>query len=291
MDVGFIGLGRMGLPMARNLMKAAHRVVVWDRTPTRAEALRDEGAEIADSPAGACKADIVITMLANDDAVEEVVLGSGRVIAALRENAIHLSMSTITVAFSEELTEAHHAAGQHFVAAPVFGRPEAAAAAKLFIVVAGERDPVDRCRPLFDDLGQKTFILDHFPPKANLVKLSGNFLVASVIECLGEAMALIRKSDVDPQRFLAILTGSLFAAPVYETYGELILDEKYQPPGFTMPLGLKDIRGVLAAAEAKSVPMPVASLIRDHFIAGIARGKADFDWAALARVAEENAGL
>ena len=230
-------------------------------------------------------------MLANDDAVEEVVLGSGRVIAALRENAIHLSMSTITVALSEELTEAHHAAGQHFVAAPVFGRPEAAAAAKLFIVVADDPDPVDRCRPLFDDLGQKTFIVDHFPPKANLVKLSGNFLVASVIECLGEAMALIRKSDVDPQRFLAVLTGSLFAAPVFETYGELILDEKYQPPGFTMPLGLKDIRGVLAAAEAKSVPMPVASLVRDHFITGIARGKADFDWAALARVAEENAGL
>src|ERR1700730_7465615 len=225
MHVGFIGLGRMGLPMARNLMKAAHRVVVWDRTPTRAEALRDEGAEVAASPAGACKADIVITMLANDDAVEEVVLGSGRVIAALRENAIHLSMSTITVAVSEELTEAHHAAGQPFVAAPVFGRPEAAAAAKLFIVVAGDPDPVDRCRPLFDDLGQKTFIVDHFPPKANLVKLSGNFLVASVIECLGEAIALIRKSDVDPQRFLAILTGSLFAAPVYETYGELILDE------------------------------------------------------------------
>jgi 3-hydroxyisobutyrate dehydrogenase-like beta-hydroxyacid dehydrogenase len=200
-------------------------------------------------------------------------------------------MSTITVALSEELTEAHHAAGQHFVAAPVFGRPEAAAAAKLFIVVAGEPDPVDRCRPLFDDLGQKTFIVDHFPPKANLVKLSGNFLVASVIECLGEAMALIRKWDVDPQRFLAVLTGSLFAAPVFETYGELILDEKYQPPGFTMPLGLKDIRGVLAAAEAKSVPMPVASLVRDHFITGIARGKADFDWAALARVAEENAGL
>ena len=199
-------------------------------------------------------------------------------------------MSTITVALSEELTEAHHAAGQHFVAAPVFGRPEAAQRS------SSSSWPVNRirsiaARPLFDDLGQKTFIVDHFPPKANLVKLSGNFLVASVIECLGEAMALIRKSDVDPQRFLAVLTGSLFAAPVYETYGELILDEKYQPPGFTMPLGLKDIRGVLAAAEAKSVPMPVASLVRDHFITGIARGKADFDWAALARVAEENAGL
>jgi 3-hydroxyisobutyrate dehydrogenase-like beta-hydroxyacid dehydrogenase len=230
-------------------------------------------------------------MLANDDAVEEITLGGGGVIKVLRENAIHLSMSTITVALSEVLTEAHHTVGQHFVAAPVLGRPEAAAAGKLFIVVAGEQEPVNRCKPLFDDLGQKTFIVDQFPPKANLVKLSGNFLVASVIECLGEAIALIRKSDIDPQRFLAILTGSLFAAPVYETYGKIILEERYRPPGFTMPLGLKDMRGVLAAAEAKGVPMPVASLMRDHFLTGIARGKADFDWSALARLAAENAGL
>jgi 3-hydroxyisobutyrate dehydrogenase-like beta-hydroxyacid dehydrogenase len=291
MDVGFIGIGRMGRGMARNLLKAGHQVVIWDRTRSRAEELRDEGAEIANSPTGACKGEIVITMLANDDAVEEITLGGGGVIKALRENAIHLSMSTITVALSEVLTEAHHTVGQHFVAAPVLGRPEAAAAGKLFIVVAGEQEPVNRCKPLFDDLGQKTFIVDQFPPKANLVKLSGNFLVASVIECLGEAIALIRKSDIDPQRFLAILTGSLFAAPVYETYGKIILEERYRPPGFTMPLGLKDMRGVLAAAEAKGVPMPVASLMRDHFLTGIARGKADFDWSALARLAAENAGL
>ena len=291
MDIGFIGLGRMGQPMARNLVKAGHRVIVWDRTRSRSEELRDEGAKIADSPAGACQGEIVITMLADDDAVEEVVLGSGRVISALGQNAIHLSMSTISVALSEELTGAHHAVAQDFVAAPVFGRPEAAASGKLFIVAAGEHEPVDHCRPLFDDLGQKTFIVDQFPPKANLVKLSGNFLVASVIECLGEAMALIRKSDIDPRRFLAILTGSLFSAPVYDTYGELILEEKYQPPGFTMPLGLKDIRAVLAAAEAKNVPMPVASLLRDHFITGIARGEADLDWSALARVAAQDAGL
>jgi 3-hydroxyisobutyrate dehydrogenase-like beta-hydroxyacid dehydrogenase len=291
MNVGFIGLGHMGQAMARNLLKAGHRVFVYNRTRSRAEELRDEGAEVADSPAGACKGDIVITMLADDDAVEEVVLGSGGVIRALHENAIHLSMSTITVGFSEVLTEAHYAAGQHFVAAPVFGRPEAAAAAKLFIVAAGEAEPLDRCKPVFDDLGQKTFIVDRFPPKANLVKLSGNFLVASVIECLGEAVALIRKAGIDPARFLGILTGSLFSAPVYETYGELILEERYRPAGFTMPLGLKDMRGVLAAAEAKNVAMPVASLLRDHFITGIARGKADLDWSALARLAAENAGL
>jgi 3-hydroxyisobutyrate dehydrogenase-like beta-hydroxyacid dehydrogenase len=291
MNVGFIGLGRMGQAMARNLLKAGHRVFVYNRTRSRAEELRDEGAEVADSPAAACKGDIVITMLADDDAVEEIILGSGGVIRALREGAIHLSMSTITVRFCEVLTEAHHAAGQHFVAAPVFGRPEAAAAARLFIVAAGEAEPLDRCRPLFDDLGQKAFVVDRFPPKANLVKLSGNFLVASVIESLGEAVALIRKSNIDATRFLGILTGSLFAAPVYETYGELILEERYRPAGFTMPLGLKDTRGVLAAAEAKNVPMPIASLLRDHFIAAIARGKADLDWSALARLAAENAGL
>ena len=134
-------------------------------------------------------------------------------------------------------------------------------------------------------------MIDRFPPKANLVKLSGNFLVASVIECLGEAVALIRKGGIDPTQFLAILTGSLFAAPVYETYGELVLEERYRPAGFTMPLGLKDMRGVLAAAGANNVPMPVASLLRDHFITGIARGNADFDWSALARLAAENAGL
>ena len=210
-------------------------------------------------------------MLADDDAVEEVVLGSGRMISALKEDAIHVTMSTITVALSEVLTEAHHAAGQHFVAAPVFGRPEAAAAAKLFIVAAGEPEQLDRCQLLFDDLGQKTFVVDQFPLKANLVKLSGNFLVASVIECLGEAIALTRKAGLDPTRFFSVLTGSLFAAPVYETYGELILEERYQPPGFTMPLGLKDIRAVVAAAEAKNVPMPIASLLRDHFITAIAR--------------------
>jgi 3-hydroxyisobutyrate dehydrogenase-like beta-hydroxyacid dehydrogenase len=175
MEVGFIGLGRMGRAMARNLLKAGHHVFVFNRTRSRAEELRDEGAEVADSPAGACKGEVVITMLADDNAVEEIALGREGIIKALREDAIHLSMSTITVAMSEILTEAHYAVGQHFVAAPVFGRPEAAAAAKLFIVAAGEREPLDRCKPLFDDLGQKTFVVDQFPPKANLVSSAAIF--------------------------------------------------------------------------------------------------------------------
>jgi len=291
MPIGFIGLGRMGQAMARNLLKNGFQLVVFNRTRSRAEELENEGVEIAESPAGACRGDIVITMLADDAAVEEVVLGSAGIIRALKEGAIHVSMSTISVALSEELTEVHRTAGHHFVAAPVFGRPEAAAAAKLYIVAAGAAEPLDRCKPLFDALGQKTFVVGDIPPTANLVKLGGNFLVASVIESLGEAIALMRKYGVGPQRFVEILTHSLFAAPVYETYGELIVAERYQPAGFKMPYGLKDIRAVLAAAEAEQVPMPVASLVRDHFIEGIARGKADFDWSGLARVAAEDAGL
>lgn len=200
-------------------------------------------------------------------------------------------MSTITVALSERLTEAHRVVGQHFVAVPVFGRPEAAAAAKLYIVAAGAAEPLDRCQPLFDTLGQKTFIVGELPPIANLIKLTGNFFGGLVIESLGEAIALMRKSGVALQRFVEILTGSLFAAPVYQTYGELIVSEHYQSAGFKMPLGLIDMRAVLAAAEGKNLPMPVASPVRDHLISGIARGKADLNWSALARVAAENAGL
>jgi 3-hydroxyisobutyrate dehydrogenase-like beta-hydroxyacid dehydrogenase len=291
MDVGFIGLGHMGQAMARNLLKSGINVTVWDRTKSHADVLRDDGAMVADTPAAACTGEAVITMLADDRAVEDVILGSGRVIRALAEDAIHVSMSTITVALSEELTEAHRTAGQHFVAAPVFGRPEAAAAAQLYIIAAGASDPVDRCRPLFDAMGQKTFVLGGFPPAANLVKLGGNFLIASVIECLGEAIALMRKADVPAPRFLEILTGSLFSAPAYKTYGRLILDKQYQPAGFGMPLALKDIRSVLAAAEAKAVPMPVASLIHDRLMTQVARGNNDLDWSALARLAAEDAGL
>jgi 3-hydroxyisobutyrate dehydrogenase-like beta-hydroxyacid dehydrogenase len=291
MDVGFIGVGHMGQAMARNLLKSGFKVTVWDRTRSRAEDLREFGAMVADTPAAACSGEAVVTMLADDRAVEDVILGSGRVIRALGDDAVHVSMSTITVALSEELTEAHRAAGQHFVAAPVFGRPEAAAAAQLYIVAAGEPEPVDRCRPLFDAMGQKTFVPGGFPPAANLVKLGGNFLIASVIECLGEAIALMRKADVPPHRFLEILTESLFSAPVYKTYGRLILEEQYQPAGFSMPLALKDLRSVLAAAEAKAVPMPVASLIHDRFLTEVARGNGDLDWSALARLAAENAGL
>ncbi|MFZ1110657.1 MAG: NAD(P)-dependent oxidoreductase [Rhodomicrobium sp.] len=291
MEIGFIGLGHMGLPMARNLLKAGHRVHVYNRTRSRAEPLVKEGAILAGTPAEASSGDAAVTMLANDRAVEDAVFGADGVLKGLRKGAAHLSMSTITVALSERLAAAHAEAGQGYAAAPVFGRPDAAAAAKLFVVAAGDKAALDLAQPLFDAMGQRTFRLGGNAPEANLVKLSGNFLIAAMIECLGETVALMRKYEVEPARFLEIMTETLFAAPVYRTYGALIAEGKYQPAGFKMELGLKDVRSVLAAAEAKSMPMAVASVVKDRFLSGIARGGADLDWSALARVVAEDAGL
>jgi 3-hydroxyisobutyrate dehydrogenase-like beta-hydroxyacid dehydrogenase len=200
-------------------------------------------------------------------------------------------MSTISVALSRRLTEAHAEKQQHFVAAPVFGRPDAAAAAKLFIVAAGPAEPLERCRPLFDALGQKTFVLSTDPPAANVVKLTGNFLITTVIESLAEAMTLIRKFKLDGPAFLDFLTGSLFAAPVYRTYGSMIAAGKFEPVGFKMPLGFKDNRLLLAAAEEAGVPMPLASLVHDRFVAALAQGLAEADWSAIARISYQGAGL
>jgi 3-hydroxyisobutyrate dehydrogenase-like beta-hydroxyacid dehydrogenase len=291
MDVGFIGLGHMGSAMARNLLKAGHHVTLYNRTRAKAEPLVAAGARVVDKPSAACGGDVLITMLADDHAVETVVFGQEGVVAALPPKAIHVSMSTISVALSDRLAEAHARAGQGYVAAPVFGRPEAAAAAQLFIIAAGGDEAIRRCQPLFDAIGQKTFGVGDKPSAANLVKLSGNFLITSIIESLGEAFALVRKSGVDPHRYLEILTGTLFSAPVYKTYGGLIAEEKYEPAGFKMALGLKDIRLALAAADAQAVPMPVASLVHDHFLAGVAQGQGDSDWSALARLCARNAGL
>lgn len=291
MDVGIIGLGHMGQGMARALLKAGHRVMVYNRTRSKAEALAKDGAQIAERPADACRGDALITMVADDAALEAVVFGEGGVLAALGANTVHVSSSTISVALSERLTEAHARAGRTYLAAPVMGRPDAAAAGKLFVLTAGPKEAADRCGPLFAAIGQKTFVLGDRPPAANVVKLAMNFMISSMLESLGEAFALIRKSEIDPHRFHEVLTGSLFAAPAYKTYASIIADEKYDPPGFRMWMGLKDIRLALAQADVKQVPMPAASLVRDHFLAGVAQGHADEDWSALARLCAVEAGL
>jgi 3-hydroxyisobutyrate dehydrogenase-like beta-hydroxyacid dehydrogenase len=291
MDVGVIGLGKMGAGIARRLLQAGHRVTVYNRTRSRADALKADGAEVAETPAAASGGAATFTMLADDAAVEAMTLGADGVLAHLPEAAVHISMSTITVALAERLAEAHRAAGRGFVSAPVFGRPDAAAAGKLYIVAAGEASAIDQCRPLFEAIGQRSFVVGEAPAAANLVKLGGNYLIAATIQSLGEAIALMRKSGVDPGAFIEVVTNSLFAAPVYRTYGALIVDQRYEPAGFAMPLGLKDMRAALAAADAKGVAMPLASLLRDQFLGALGRGGAGLDWSALAQETARNAGL
>ena len=230
-----------------------------------------------------------MTSLADVSAVDAVVFGDQGVIGSLGTGAIHISMSTISVALSEKLAAAHAKAGQRFVAAPVFGRPDVAAVGKLFIVAAGASDAVEACSPLFEALGQKTFSVNDKPPAANLVKLSGNFLLASVIEGLGEAMALVGKAGIDRRQYLEILTSTLFTAPVYKTYGGLIAEEKFEPAGFAAPLGYKDIRLTLAAADSLRVPMPVASLLRDRFLTLLAQGGEALDWSGIGQLAAKDA--
>lgn len=292
MKIAFIGLGNMGSHMARSLLRAGHDVTVWNRTLAKADGLRESGAKVAKSPAAAAKdAGAVITMLADDPAVESAVLGEGGALASLPKGAAHISMSTISAALSRKLAEEHAKRGHQYLAAPVFGRPEAAEAGTLFVVVAGDKAAVERYKPLLEAVGQRVFVMGDKPEMANVVKLSGNFLIASVIESLGEAVALTRKYGVDAHAYVEFLTNSLFAAPVYKTYGNLIADEKYRPAGFKLRLGLKDVKLALSAAEAVDAPLPFASVLRDHMLTAIGRGMEDMDWSATAKLAAENAGL
>jgi 3-hydroxyisobutyrate dehydrogenase-like beta-hydroxyacid dehydrogenase len=307
MNIAFIGLGNMGSAMATNLLKAGHTLTIYNRSRSRADALKSLGARVASTPGeAAAGAEVAITMLADDHAVESVVLGqtetgagnnekgtAGRanLLDSLPPNAIHTSMSTISVALSRRMAAAHAEHKQHYVAAPVFGRPEAAAAAKLFIVAAGPAAQIERCRPLFDAMGQKTFLAGDDASGANLMKLAGNFLITAVIEGLAESFALVRKAGLEANLFHEILTSSLFNAPIYKTYGALIAAEKFEPAGFKLPLGLKDNRLLLAAAEEAAVPMPMASLIRDRFLAALGQGMGELDWSAISKLSAKDAGL
>jgi 3-hydroxyisobutyrate dehydrogenase-like beta-hydroxyacid dehydrogenase len=290
MKIGFIGLGRMGAAMAANLVKAGHDVSVFNRSPGKGSSLVKLGAHEAADVAGACGGDAVITMLADDDAAFNIALGPGGLIENLPKGAIHVSMSTISVALSKRLTQAHAKAGQRYAAAPVFGRPDAAAAAKLFIVAAGDAATIDVCQPLFRAMGQQTFPIGTEPSASNLVKLSGNFLMASAIEALGEAVALIGKAGIDRHAYIELLTSSIFNSPVYKIYGGLIAQGKFEPAAFAAPLGYKDIRLALAAAERLRVPMPLGSLLHDRFLRLLARGGNHLDWSAVGGLAAQDAG-
>jgi 3-hydroxyisobutyrate dehydrogenase-like beta-hydroxyacid dehydrogenase len=292
MKLGFIGLGNMGAAIAANLIRARHEVTVWNRSAAKAKALVEAGATLAPTPqAAASGREIVFTMLADDAALRGVLAGEHGLLAGLHGGALHVSMSTISVALADEVAANHAARGQQFCCAPVFGRPEAAKTGKLFLVTAGAAADLAIAAPLWHIIGQRVFHVGEKPSAANLVKLCGNFMILSAIEMLGEAMTLAAKGGVSKAKLLEVLTGTLFDAPAFRTYGPIILEERFRPAGFAAPLGLKDMRLVGEAAEARRVPMPLLSVLREHLLQTIAREGEDIDWSGIALTIGRNAGL
>lgn len=284
--VAVLGLGRMGRPMAGNLVSSGFAVRTWNRSGG-AVAGAAERASIAEAVG---EADVALTMLADDAALEAVTFGEGRLLSGLGRGALHVGMSTISVALAGRLAEAHRAAGQGFVAAPVFGRPEAAAARQLWIVPGGDAADVERLAPVFAALGQGTFPMPG-AREAALAKLCGNFMIAANIELIAEALALGEKGGIPPAALLGMLTGTLFGSPVVKRYGAMIAAGEFTPPGFAMALGLKDMRLVLEAAEQGRTPLPVAELLHSRFLTAMATGREGLDWAGIAAVVREEAGL
>jgi 3-hydroxyisobutyrate dehydrogenase-like beta-hydroxyacid dehydrogenase len=292
-EVGFVGLGRMGTAMAANLAAEGRQVIAYVRRPDQIGRLEALGLMPSTDIGDLFHCDVVISMLPDDDAVREVVLGCGDVdglAAGLNPGAIHLSMSTISTATASLLAAEHAQNGQSYVAAPVFGNPDAAKERQLFIVAAGAGADIERCRPILDCIGQRTFVIGADPAAANLVKLLGNMMSATTLEVLGEVVAVVRKRGMDPQPFIDIMTSTMFGGRAHKIYGDRIARQTYTP-GFVLPLVLKDVRLALAEAEKAGVPMPSVGVVRDRLITGIARGYGELDWTALGLIAAEEAGL
>jgi 3-hydroxyisobutyrate dehydrogenase-like beta-hydroxyacid dehydrogenase len=289
--VGVVGLGRMGEAFAKNLLAAGYRIVAYDRDLQRARPLQAEGARAAERLTDLAVCDLVISSLPDDAALETVALGPDALTGILSPGAVHVSMSTISPELSRRLASAHAAHGQDFVAAPVLGNPDLARAQRLFVLASGAPQAVARVRPVLERLGQRVFVIGDDPGQASLVKLAGNVLTAATLESMGEVFALLRKAGIDPHLAFDVFTGSLFDGKVHKAYGGKIVDERYDPPGMTAPLAMKDLRLALAEAEKLAVPMSVASVVHDRLVAAIARGFAGLDWSALGLLAAADAGL
>ena len=290
MKVGFLGLGAMGAAMATNLLKAGHDVTVWNRSAAAAQPLAALGAAVASTPAAVAHGDAVLSMLANDEAVRGVILDGG-VLAALSPGAVHVNHATVSVKLAGELAQAHAARGVGYVAAPVFGRPDVAAAGRLNILAAGEAWAIERVRPLLEAMGSRVWPLGDAPERANVAKIAGNFMLASAIESMAEASALVRAHGIGAADFLEVMTSTLFAAPAYQGYAKLIAGQRFKPAGFALPLGYKDVRLALEAGEAARVPLPFAGVLRDSLLEALAAGDEDVDWSVLSQVAARRARL
>jgi 3-hydroxyisobutyrate dehydrogenase-like beta-hydroxyacid dehydrogenase len=285
MKVGFIGLGLMGAAIAPNLVRAGHEVAVWNRSPEKADPLVAGGAIRAVTPADAGRGEAVFTMLADDAAVEGV---SEAILASLPAGGVHISLSTISVALADRLTEAHAAKGQHFVSAPVFGRPPVAAEGKLFIAAAGSGAAIGKAMPLLEIIGQKVQVFGDRPSTANLVKLAGNFLIVSLTETLGEAMTLVDTGGASKAAFLDFLTSTLFGAPIYRNYGAMIVNETFEPAGFGAALAAKDMRLAGEAAADLGVSLPLNDLLRVRLQRLIDGGEGHLDLTALSLLAKRD---
>ena len=290
MKVGFIGLGAMGSAMASNLIAAGHVLTVWNRSEAATEPLASLGAKVARTADRAAQGDVLCSMLANDQAVREVFL-DGCLLDAMDRGMVHVNHATISVALAQQLVEEHAKRGLAYVAAPVFGRPDMAAAAKLNILVAGPPAAVERVRSLLEAMGSKLWPLGDAPERANVAKIAGNFMLAAAIESMAEATALTRAYGVSAADFLAVMTNTLFAAPAYQGYGKLIAEQRFKPAGFALPLGLKDVELALTAGSVARVPLPFAGVLRDSLLEALAAGDAELDWSALALVAARRAHL
>ena len=283
MNIGWIGLGNMGRQMAGRVLDAGHTLTVYNRSADKATDLVQRGARLARTPAEAADNQLLVTMLADDTALREV-LGPGGALLALRKGATHVSMSTISHALARELT-AHHAEREvGFVGAPVFGRPDVAAQGKLFIVAAAEPWALAACESLFSVLSQKVLSLGADPAAAHLAKVLGNFMLISSVELLGEALNVAHAADLDPQALLNALTGSIFSAPFYANYGRMIVGQKFDgPAAFSLPLARKDLELALAASSSASVPLPIADAVRTKLDRLLETGGQELDLSALGR--------
>jgi len=292
MKIGFLGLGNMGAGIAANLLRAGHEVTVWNRSPEKARALLDRGATAAANPrAAAAERDLVMTMLADDAALDRVLEGADGLLEGMCRGALHVGLGTVSVAAAERTASRHAERAQRYLSAPVFGRPEAAAAGKLFVVAAGAHADLESVNPALGAISQRVFYVGETPSSANLVKLCGNFAILAAIEAMAEAMTLAQKGGVAKKQLHEILVGTLFDAPLYRNYGAALVEERFRPAGFAAPLGLKDMRLVGQAAEALRVPMPVLNVLRDHLIQTIAVEGEDIDWSGIGRTIARNSGL
>jgi 3-hydroxyisobutyrate dehydrogenase-like beta-hydroxyacid dehydrogenase len=292
MKIGFLGLGKMGTAMATNLVRAGHELMVWNRTAEKSKPLVAEGARLARSPREAAAGrDVIMSMLADDAALDQVLGGSDGVLEGLSRGALHISSSTISVAAADRVADLHLERGLRFLSAPVFGRPDAAAAAKLFVVAAGAQSDFTMASALFPAYSQNAFHIGEKPSSANLVKLCGNFMILGAIETFAEAMTLAQKGGVLKKQFLEVMTGTLFDTPAYRIYGAALAEERFKPAGFAAPLGLKDMRLVGQSADALRLPMPVLNVLRDHLLQTIAVEGEDIDWSAIGRTIAKNGGL